>query len=102
MGTWNVIQHPLQTWEHIKKEARHYYLGSKLLLKEVRIASNIVTRLLEGHGMTRRERMQLIRTTMDVFRVVPLSIFVLVPFMEFALPFALRLFPNMLPSTFQE
>lgn len=101
-GTWNVIRHPLQTWEHIKKEARHYYLGSKLLVKEVKIASNIVQRLLEGHGMTRRERNQLIRTTMDVFRVVPLSIFVLVPFMEFALPFALRLFPNMLPSTFQE
>lgn len=101
-GTWNVIRHPRQTWEHIKMEARHYYLGSKLLVKEVKIATNIVKRLLEGHGMTRRERNQLIRTTVDVFRVIPLSIFVLVPFMEFALPFALRLFPNMLPSTFQE
>jgi LETM1 and EF-hand domain-containing protein 1 len=28
--------------------------------------------------------------------------FVLIPFMEFALPIALRLFPNMLPSTFQD
>jgi len=31
-----------------------------------------------------------------------MSIFVLVPFMEFALPFALKLFPNMLPSTFRD
>jgi len=31
-----------------------------------------------------------------------MSVFVLIPFMEFALPFALKLFPNMLPSTFQD
>jgi hypothetical protein len=42
------------------------------------------------------------RTTTDVFRLVPFAIFVLVPFMEFLLPVALRLFPNMLPSTFQD
>lgn len=52
--------------------------------------------------MTRRERKQFIRTVTDVFRIVPFSIFVLIPFMEFALPFALRIFPNMLPSTFQD
>ncbi len=98
----HAVCNPRETWAHIKKEAKHYYLGSKLLIVEVRIASGIVRRLLEGHGMTRRERMQLIRTTTDVFRVVPLSIFVLVPFMELALPFALKIFPNMLPSTFQE
>jgi len=31
-----------------------------------------------------------------------MSVFVLIPFMEFALPFTLKLFPNMLPSTFQD
>ena len=46
-------------------------------------------------------RIQLIRTTMDIFRLVPFAIFVIVPFMEFLLPVALKLFPNMLPSTFQ-
>ena len=98
----HAVRNPRETWAHIKKEAKHYYLGSKLLMVEIRIASGILKRLLEGHGMTRRERMQLIRTTMDVFRVVPLSIFILIPFMELALPFALKVFPNMLPSTFQE
>jgi len=52
--------------------------------------------------LTRRERKQLLRTTADLFRLVPMSMFVLIPFMEFALPFALKIFPNMLPSTFQD
>ena len=42
-----------------------------------------------------------LRTSTDLFRLVPFAIFVIVPFMEFLLPFALKLFPNMLPSTFQ-
>lgn len=50
----------------------------------------------------RRERKQLTRTTADVFRLVPMLVFVLVPFMELLLPVALRLFPNMLPSTFED
>jgi len=45
---------------------------------------------------------QLLRTTTDLFRLVPMSMFVLIPFMELALPFALKIFPNMLPSTFQD
>ena len=32
---------------------------------------------------------------------VPFAVIVIVPFMEFTLPFLLKLFPNMLPSTFQ-
>lgn len=43
---------------------------------------------------------QLVRTVADVFRLVPFMVFVVVPFMEFLLPVALKLFPNMLPSTF--
>ena len=50
----------------------------------------------------RRERSQLTRTAADVFRLVPMLVFVLVPFMELLLPLALRLFPNMLPSTFED
>lgn len=50
----------------------------------------------------RRERKQLTRTSADVFRLVPMLVFVLVPFMELLLPVALKLFPNMLPSTFED
>lgn len=35
-------------------------------------------------------------------RLIPFSVFVIVPFMEFLLPVALKLFPNMLPSTFED
>lgn len=62
---------------------------------------SIVRRLLQGHTLSRRERRQLTRTTADLFRLVPFAFFVIVPFMELLLPFALKLFPNMLPSTFQ-
>jgi len=50
----------------------------------------------------RRERKQLTRTTADVFRLVPFIIFLVVPFMEVLLPVALKVFPNMLPSTFED
>lgn len=96
------IRNPKQTWDAIKKEAKHYWVGTKLLWVEIKVAREICGRIASGHGMTRRERMQLIRTTMDLFRLVPLAIFVIVPFMELLLPVALKLFPNMLPSTFQD
>ncbi|KAF9143906.1 hypothetical protein BGX30_014390 [Mortierella sp. GBA39] len=46
--------------------------------------------------------MNLRRTSGDLLRLIPFSVFVIVPFMEFLLPVALKLFPNMLPSTFQD
>eukprot|EP00891_Asterochloris_glomerata_P009122 jgi/Astpho2/9122/e_gw1.00133.93.1_t len=89
-------------WGTIKKEAKHYWVGFKLLAADVKIASRLVHRVLHGKSLSRRERRQLTRTTADVFRLVPFIIFVVVPFMEFLLPVALKLFPNMLPSTFQD
>jgi LETM1 and EF-hand domain-containing protein 1, mitochondrial len=38
----------------------------------------------------------------DLFRLIPFSMFLLIPLAEFALPFALKIFPNLLPSTFQD
>jgi len=37
---------------------QHYWLGTKLLWSEIKLASSILTRLLHGHGMSRRERKQ--------------------------------------------
>lgn len=45
---------------------------------------------------------QLVRTANDLIRLIPFLFFLLVPFMEFLLPFALKLFPNMLPSTYKD
>lgn len=89
-------------WEMIKDEAHHYWVGTKLLWTEIKTANEIMGRVLKGHMMTRRERLQLIRTTQDLLRLVPFSVFVIVPFMELLLPLAIKLFPNMLPSTFED
>jgi len=85
-----------------KKEFDHYWTGSKLLMADVRTARNLLGKTLTGSSLTRRERKQLLRTVSDLFRLVPFSMFIIIPAMEFLLPFALRLFPNMLPSTFQD
>ncbi len=97
----DVILNPRATWIEIKEVAHHYWIGTKLLYSETTITYEILKRVAKGHSMTRRERMQLLRTSSDMLRLVPFSVFVIVPFMELLLPFALKLFPNMLPSTFQ-
>uniref|UniRef100_A0ACD5TH98 Uncharacterized protein n=1 Tax=Avena sativa TaxID=4498 RepID=A0ACD5TH98_AVESA len=81
---------------------QHYWLGTKLLWADVRISSRLLVKLASGKSLSRRERQQLTRTTADIFRLVPVAVFIVVPFMEFLLPVFLKLFPNMLPSTFQD
>lgn len=107
--TWLAVRNPRllvqwtkDGWVHLKEGLHHYWLGFKLLWQDMKTARKILGRILQGSALTRRERKQLLRTTSDIFRMVPLSFFLIVPFMEFLLPFALRLFPNMLPSTFQD
>lgn len=95
-------QKKLSLWQRTKKEIIHYYHGFRLLGLEVKIASGICFRLLCGHSLTRRERKQLVRTVADIIRLVPFAIFIIVPFMEFLLPFYLKFFPFMLPSTFKD
>ena len=71
-------------------------------MADVKTARSLLKKTLQGSTLTRRERKQLLRTVSDLFRLVPMSMFLIIPFMEFALPFALKIFPNMLPSTFQD
>ncbi|KAJ7582797.1 LETM1-like protein-domain-containing protein [Mycena floridula] len=91
-----------RTWKKVKHEAAHYWHGTKLLYSEVRISSRLQWKILQGEELTRRERRQLKRTTQDLLRLVPFAVFLVVPFMELLLPVALKLFPNMLPSTFED
>jgi len=88
-------------WKNVKEEASHYWHGTKLLGKEIRLSAKYQLKLLNGKKLTRRERRQLKRTTTDLLRLIPFSVFLIVPFMELLLPVALKLFPNMLPSTFE-
>ena len=82
--------------------ALHYYHGTKLLIADTKIAWRLVGKLARGKTLSRREHNLLVRVLADLARIIPLTFFLVVPFMEFALPFALRLFPNLLPSTFEE
>jgi LETM1 and EF-hand domain-containing protein 1, mitochondrial len=91
----------LTLWQKVKKEAMHYWDGTKLLGKEVRISFRLALKMAAGYELSRRESRQLRRTTEDLVRLVPFSVFVIVPFAELLLPVALKLFPNMLPSTYE-
>ncbi|XP_074642155.1 mitochondrial proton/calcium exchanger protein-like isoform X2 [Tubulanus polymorphus] len=83
-------------------EVKHYYHGFRLLGIDIKISSKLLWQVLRGSALSRRERRQLVCTTSDLFRMVPFLVFLIIPFMEFLLPVAIKLFPNMLPSTFAE
>ncbi|XP_042357093.1 mitochondrial proton/calcium exchanger protein isoform X2 [Plectropomus leopardus] len=87
--------------QRVIDEIKHYYHGFRLLWIDTTIAGRMLWRVLNGHPLSRRERRQFLRTCADVFRLLPFLVFIIVPFMEFLLPVALKLFPNMLPSTFE-
>ncbi|XP_045449708.1 mitochondrial proton/calcium exchanger protein isoform X2 [Melitaea cinxia] len=87
--------------ERIMDELRHYYHGFRLLFIEVRISTSLLFKILKGQSLTRREHRLLVTTIGDLFRMVPFIVFILVPFLEFALPFVIKFFPGMLPSTFE-
>lgn len=96
--------HPIPKRSLLKRiwdELVHYYHGFRLLFIDIRVSSRLAYRVLNGDSLTRREHKQLVRTVSDLFRLVPFSVFIIVPFMELLLPVALALFPGMLPSTFQ-
>jgi len=85
-----------------KKEAKHYWAGGKLFYADLKSAVRIARRVLQGHSLSRREKMQLRRATADILRMVPFLAFVIIPFLELFLPLAIKLFPNMLPSQFED
>ncbi|GMH33776.1 hypothetical protein BSKO_01610 [Bryopsis sp. KO-2023] len=91
-----------EQWKHIKEGGQHYWVGAKLLGADVRIASRLMLKTASGKELSRREHRQLTRTVSDIFRLVPMIIFLVVPFLEFLLPVVLKLFPKMLPSTFED
>ncbi|EDW00664.1 mitochondrial proton/calcium exchanger protein [Drosophila grimshawi] len=90
---------PLQ--QRIWDEIVHYYHGFRLLFIDTAISSKLLWSVLNGKTLTRRENKQLQRTTSDLFRLIPFSVFIIVPFMELLLPVFIKFFPGMLPSTFQ-
>lgn len=94
-------QKKLTIGQKIKHEIQHYWDGTKLLATEIRISTKLALKMAAGYELSRRENKQLQRTVQDLGRLVPFSVFVIVPFAELLLPVALKLFPNLLPSTYE-
>eukprot|EP01060_Flectonema_neradi_P013577 TRINITY_DN2033_c0_g3_i1.p1 TRINITY_DN2033_c0_g3~~TRINITY_DN2033_c0_g3_i1.p1 ORF type:complete len:578 (+),score=156.15 TRINITY_DN2033_c0_g3_i1:56-1789(+) len=90
----------IKEWMQDTKD--HYVGGTKELWKNIKLSKAYAKKGLQGHELTRRERRMMSRTLGDVFRVVPFSMFIIIPFMEFLLPVALKIFPNMMPSTYDD
>ncbi|XP_054708538.1 mitochondrial proton/calcium exchanger protein-like [Uloborus diversus] len=87
--------------KRITDEIVHYYHGFRLLAIDCKVSFRLVRKMLNGDELTRREHKQLIRTVADLFRLLPFSIFIAVPFLELALPLFIKFFPQAMPSTFQ-
>ncbi|AET37509.1 ribosome-binding protein MDM38 Ecym_1268 [Eremothecium cymbalariae DBVPG len=88
-------------WSKVKHEVRHYVNGTKLLGYEIKVSMKHLMKFAKGYELSRRETKQLKRTMSDVFRLVPFSAFLIIPFAELLLPVVLKIFPNMLPSTYE-
>ncbi|KEG14419.1 leucine zipper-EF-hand containing transmembrane protein 2 [Trypanosoma grayi] len=84
-------------WEGI----RHVYHGFRLFFLNTRLAWKYSRQLRAGVALTRRERQLLEGATKDLLRLVPFSFFIVVPFAELLLPVALKMFPDLIPSTFE-
>lgn len=87
--------------QRIRHEVKHYVNGTKLLGYEIKISTKLLIKFVEGYELSRRETNQLKRTMGDIFRLVPFSAFLIIPFAELLLPVALKIFPNLLPSTYE-
>lgn len=51
----------LTVWQKVKKEAHHYWDGTKLLASEVRISSKLALKMAAGYELSRREHRQVSR-----------------------------------------
>ncbi|RPA88281.1 LETM1-domain-containing protein [Ascobolus immersus RN42] len=89
-------------WEKVKHELQHYWDGTKLLGAEIKISTRLALKMAAGYELSRREHRQLKRTLQDLGRLVPFSVFIIVPAGELFLPIVLKFFPNMLPSTYED
>lgn len=93
-----------QWYEDVRSAVSHFIqwvmTGFRLFGADVRASYYLTKRVVRGYPLTLRERQLLVRTTSDCLKLIPFSLFIIIPFAEVLLPFFLRLFPNMLPSTF--
>ena len=90
------------TWgEAIKHGAVFYWNGTKQFGRNFVHAQRLVRYRMAGYTLSWSDKKHLEIMSGDMKRMVPFSFFIIVPFMEFLLPFALYFFPSLLPSTYE-
>lgn len=57
---------------------------------DVRVSWRILRRITNGKQISRRERGFIVQTGVDLARLVPFSLFLIIPLAEVALPVALK------------
>lgn len=75
--------------------------GILLFLTNMKISKNLIIKRLKGYRLSYSEYKLLIRTMNDMLKLIPFSFFIIIPFAEFLLPVFLKIYPNLLPSTFK-
>eukprot|EP00123_Amoebidium_parasiticum_P010923 comp20413_c0_seq1/m.25858 comp20413_c0_seq1/g.25858 ORF comp20413_c0_seq1/g.25858 comp20413_c0_seq1/m.25858 type:complete len:467 (-) comp20413_c0_seq1:551-1951(-) len=91
-----------QLWDTVKHGLQHTWHGTQLLYTNTKVTWGLLRKLKRGEQLMRREQRLLMMTTADLFRMIPFSFFIIVPGAELLLPIALKIFPSLLPSTFEE
>lgn len=77
-------------------------LSIDLLRADVRISLRLMAKLSHGISLSRKERQLLTRSTADIFRLVPVSVYIVIPLIELLLPVILKFYPKILPLTFKD
>ncbi|CDJ62344.1 LETM1 and EF-hand domain-containing protein 2, related [Eimeria necatrix] len=76
--------------------------GFRLFFANVRVSYQLLKKKILGYPLRYNEHKLFVRTTADALKLIPFSLLIIVPLGELLIPVALRLFPNMLPSTFKQ
>eukprot|EP00475_Leptophrys_vorax_P001364 TRINITY_DN10724_c0_g1_i1.p1 TRINITY_DN10724_c0_g1~~TRINITY_DN10724_c0_g1_i1.p1 ORF type:complete len:439 (-),score=94.48 TRINITY_DN10724_c0_g1_i1:26-1291(-) len=94
----DIVKKPL--WDRVKDEAKHYWHGTKQLARNFSIVWRLRMKQLRGGRLARRDTLELRRNARDSGKLIPFAVIAVVPFLEFALPIILKVFPNFMPSTY--
>eukprot|EP00471_Norrisiella_sphaerica_P008915 CAMPEP_0184500980 /NCGR_PEP_ID=MMETSP0113_2-20130426/46371_1 /TAXON_ID=91329 /ORGANISM="Norrisiella sphaerica, Strain BC52" /LENGTH=676 /DNA_ID=CAMNT_0026889581 /DNA_START=573 /DNA_END=2603 /DNA_ORIENTATION=+ len=99
---WRIPGAFVNVCKHIQHEIVHYSQGFRLFCADISTSVGLLKTFIKTGQLSWREKRQLTRAISDVFRLVPMAVFLLVPLFEFLLPLALKIFPEMLPSQFHK
>ncbi len=97
-GQRNMMQ---RLGETIKREAKKTWNGCKILNRDGKyLMRKKYAITFHGEEYSIRDRKLMEQTSTDLLKMIPFSVFIIVPGAELLLPLCLYIFPNMIPSTF--